>query len=816
VYVSVSVARVSGRDGEQRKLVGTAPPPTERMWGIQIAMTIKHHCDVGWEEEALKRLQRRKTKNEVRVGRCRARLHPKLRPTLWLDPEPCTAIRVFIMRMQKRKDKGKKRGDPAPDNWDRYARPRKMFKWQNKGKEISVVRPRVEYGTYVDFPYRGAHHFRDRLYDKRLSYDPWGLLCTVAERLRGEEWGDLPSGVPEIPVPTECARSKELRRKARAIVKLLRTDQQLKAVHPLPPTNGFTCGSLRSRVRSMFVQELTVAQELSIKTSAKAEGQPCSYCEALQDELLEDWKEARRRPQDVDQQHLIKFKEAFARNVPQGWDKGKERVCFVPNGHATNSFSRRKGGNWNRQEFDAEPSVKLVHSSGKPRIVTLYSSFNSEVLKPLHDRLYSVLKRKGWLLVGSPTCERLERIRDGTAGPSWLSFDYSSATDNIKLEYVRAMLDVLKQKSVGMSDDEVACLDTLGHLSLEGSIAESGQPMGSLMSFPLLCLVNKTVVDLALTRLLEMGKIRFKEWTGHRCLINGDDLLTRDVSSGGLVDAIETEGSKVGLVVNKEKTMVSPEYGEINSTVFKNCVEEKKTNVSALWMGEDVSDVLGFAREASVTPRGFRLMVLANASRLARQKIKTAHRLPGLLVNQILSSSRLKHAVVAQPSSRVPELTNLFPVVPMPEGYYLSREEEAAVLTREVNRARDERLWSGLAAEKKRLTEQRKTVEVEPGERLPGRKIYKMLQPKKTMQRDSILSCFALTWEKKRKEALRADSAHDDPPMIVSDLSGIDRMVDAIKYWKQMKKVGACAPSGECLPPDFGFGDRDILTCEGM
>lgn len=774
-------------------------------------MTIKHHCDVGWEEEALKRLQRHKTKNEVRVGRCRARLHPKLRPTLWLDPEPCTAIRVFVTRMQKRKDKGKKRGDPVPEPWDRFIRPTRRSKWKNKGKEIEVVRERVEYGTYVDFPYRGAHHFRDRLYDKRISYDHWDVVCTAIERLTGDETGESPRPV-SIEAPTVCARSKELRRKARAIVKLLKTDQRLKTVHPLPPTSSFVCGSLRRQVRSMFAHELTVAQELSIKSSAKAEAQPCLYCEGLQEEQLERWKKARRQPQDVDQQHLENFEAAFARNVPQGWDKGKERVCMVPNGHATNSFSRREGGNWNRQEFDAEPSVKLVHSAGKPRIVTLYSSHNSETLKPLHDRLYSVLKRKGWLLVGSPTCERLEHVRNGTVGPNWLSFDYASATDNIKLEYVRAMIRVLKQKSVGMSNDEAACLDVLGHLSLDGSIAETGQPMGSLMSFPLLCLVNKTVVDLALTRLLESGQIQFKEWTGHRCLINGDDLLTRDVSSGGLVDAIEAEGSKVGLVVNKEKTMVSPEYGEINSTVFKNCVEEKKTNVSALWMGEDVSDVLGFAREASVTPRGFRSVVLANASRLARQKIKTAHRLPGLLVNQILSSSRLKHAVCARPSSRVPELTNLFPVVPLPEGYDLSRGEEVEVLIREVNRARDERSWSRLAAEKRKLTDIRKDITAEPGERLPGRKIYKLLQPKKTIQRETILSCFAREWEKKRKEALLADSTFDDPPMIVSDLSGIGRIVDAIKYWK-MKRVGVRAPSGECLfPPE----DRDILACEGL
>nr|WAK77777.1 MAG: RNA-dependent RNA polymerase [Botourmiaviridae sp.] len=711
----------------------------------------------------------------------------------WVDSDPCPAVRPMLDRRAKRQDKEKKRKVDPDLGWDRYVHVSGPPKWKNKGKEENIVEPRVERGTYVDFPYRGAHHFRDRLYDKRMSLDVDNVIESASQYL-GRLFYTLdpvPSGPFDDQAQTKCGRVKELRRKARAIVRLLRDDQKLKAVHPLPSV--ITCGGLRSSVRSMYSPVLTVAQELSIKTSAKADGQPCSYCEDLQADLVEQWKKKRLQPQNVDQQHLIKFKEAFARNVPEGWDSGKEHVVFVPNGHATNCHSRRQGGNWNRQDFDREPEVKLVMSAGKPRIVTLYSSFNSQVLKPLHDRLYAVLKRKGWLLVGSPTRERLEHLAAGCLGTNWLSFDYSSATDNIKLEYVRAMIDVLKQKSVGMSIDEANCLDVLGDLSLDGELADSGQPMGSLMSFPLLCLANKTVVDLALTQLLESGHIRFKEWTGHRCLINGDDLLTRDVSSGNLVEAIESQGSKLGLVVNREKTMVSPEYGEINSTVFKNCIEQKKTNVSALWMGADVTDVLGFAKEATTTPRGFRAVVLANASRLARQKIKTAHRLPGLLIKTILSSSRLKHAICATPSSKVPELTNLFPVVPLPDGYDLSREEEVAVLRREVDRARDERRWVGLAQEKKRLTKKRKETKASPGERLPGRKIFKMLQPKPTIPVETTLLCFAKEWEKKRKEALRADSVYNDPPIIVSDLSGIDRLVDAIKYWKK-ERVGVRAP----------------------
>jgi len=701
-------------------------------------------CDEGWEVAALKRSLRRKTKNEILWGKARASRKTESLP-FWVDPDPSTTCAKVVSRMARQREC---RSDPAPEPWDCYL-PTKKNKRKYKGKtdEVVLVESHAE-DPNPHFPYRNAGAFRRRLLDKRLSYDPEGLMDFAGRKLCAE-LHPSPCNVSECPyvvIPvfrpssegavsngTDCARSKALYRKARAIVKLLRADQRLKAVRPLP--KDFVCGSLRSKVRSIYPPELTVVQELSIKTTAKAEVQPCDACEDRASSLLRSWEKARRQPQGVDPVHMRKFKKAFAMNVPSGWDSGKEHRPYVPNGHATRSHERAAGGNWAPESFSKECRVELVYSSGKPRVVTLYSGFNVEVLTPLHRSLYAVLKRKGWLLVGSPTHEKLRHLSEGCSGETWLSFDYSSATDNIKLEYVRAMVKILKEKSVGLTSMEEQCLDVLGDLGLpsdpDTAAPESGQPMGSPMSFPLLCLINKTVVDMALADLLESGKISFKEWTGHRLLVNGDDLLTKDVSSGGLVAAVVSAGSKAGLVVNQEKTMQSPEYGEINSTVFKNCVLQKKTNVSALWMSADVVDVTGLACEATVTGRGLKMVLLANVSRLARSKIKTVQRLPKMCIDAIMSNQRLKHAICAGPATKEPELTNLFPVVSMPDGYDLSREEEAAVLTREVRRARELGLWTRLAAEKRRLRGVRKSIKAEPGERLKGRQIWKLLQPKK-------------------------------------------------------------------------------------
>jgi hypothetical protein len=328
-----------------------------------------------------------------------------------------------------------------------------------------------------------------------------------------------------------------------------------------------------------------------------------------------------------------------------------------------------------------------VVSSGKPRTVTLHSENNTRCLFSLHKALYGTLKRKGWLLVGSPTDSRVASLN---GGGSYISVDYSSATDNIKTAYTRAAIEVLIEKGVGLDQPQLAAMRAVGRPTIDGKIATRLQPMGSMMSFPLLCLINKTVVDLAHNDLLTLGEISFKEWTSHRCLINGDDLLYRDFEKlpGKLLERIEVHGRKVGLIINREKTMVCPERGEINSTVFLNGEEEKKINLSALFMGPEVNDVLGFAHQASTTVEGFRTLVRRNLKQLEGQKVKLQSRLPGSRF-EILRRDRVIRTALLSRFREEPTQTNLFPVVVKPEGYNLTGEEEIALIDREVIRLRE-------------------------------------------------------------------------------------------------------------------------------
>lgn len=604
--------------------------------------------------------------------------------------------------------------------------------------------------------------------------------------------------------PADCTRQRALRRKCKMIVKLLAVDQSLKPLSKRIPSR-ITCGSLRRVLRSMYPPELTVVQELSIKTAAKAEVQPCKHCEVLQCEQLDSWRSARLRPAVVDSDHLDRFGAALAANVPQGWNLRK--VPYIPNGHATLDARRSEGGNWNAGSFSEDFRTELVYSSGKPRVVTLYSEFNVSILTPLHHSLYSFLKQKGWLLVGSPTQERLREMFSESIGTMWHSFDYESATDNIKTAYVQRAVDELIDKGDGLTYDELRCLRVLGTSVLDGSAASTGQPMGSPMSFPLLCLVNKTVVDMALTDLLIKGEISFKEWTSHRCLINGDDLLTKSTSSGDIVEGIRRHGASVGLVVNMSKTMSSPEYGEINSTVFSHCVEQKKTNVSSLWMRERVSDVLGFAHESTVTPKGFKMVVKGNVSRLARQKTKTFSPLPVSRKQICMSNGSIKDALRRGPVSQVPKARNLLPVCDEPEGFDLTVEEQNRAVVSAVSSVRRRRAYVGLHSEVRNLQRLAKDVRTEiQNDRIS---LWKILKAKKTTKRTTVLRCVALAWERKRwAEVLEADDAGEISLLPPSDSSMVNAMIDNLKMFRQKRsqlRVHLQAPPGGC-PFSQGLG----------
>jgi len=691
-----------------------------------------------------------------------------------------------------------------------------MFDISYPNQKGGIKRNKYDDGAFRDFPYRGAHAFRDRLISKRISYDPDWVIEEVLARL-GPEEGDGPPEITELKetdlmsdltcdnpaiasnnpytvLPRDdggCMLSQALAGRAKQLVKWFK-GFDLPLIRDLPAS--IECGGLRNAVRQCF-SDVDPVWELSFKTVQKIERSCCRYCLPSFQSKLSQWKEDRSRQQPVDSSHLSRFREAFRANVDKGWDR--RRRPFIPNGNATRRFKRKDGGNWNVEEFSTGFRTELVFSSGKPRVVTVYSSENTRILAPMHYSLYDSLKRKGWLLVGDPTERHISRLN----GAALLSFDYSAATDNIKTEYVRSAIDILIEQAESISDEELRALKVLGNLSLEGVECGSGQPMGSVMSFPLLCLINKTVVDLALNSLLVGKKISFHEWSGHRLLINGDDLLTKEVRTDtDLRGQIIVQGSEVGLVVNQEKTMVSDVLCEINSTLFSNGRRVRKFNASAVWMDPGVEDVLGFAAQASPDVKTFRKVVRWNSNILAKSKDKHLAEIPPHLQVVCRKDKKIRRALTSQPKSERSRQLGVIRMAPVPDGYDLDVSDEHRAMREEIERVREK----GVAWAKARATrKQFRTIAI------PNSTSYsQVLKQRRGAEQELIPACYVRTYVNKMRDALveeyvAGSSSEMLPP---GDGPRISVLIDNLRLFNQQKVAvrtsGTTFPTGDFVSFD--------------
>jgi hypothetical protein len=177
------------------------------------------------------------------------------------------------------------------------------------------------------------------------------------------------------------------------------------------------------------------------------------------------------------------------------------------------------------------------------------------------------------------------------AGELFVSGDYESATDNLNAGIQREILTCLLDTAVNVPRGvrELA----LKSLSLEldhpsdpapdaRRVLQSGQMMGSFLSFPLLNLVNY---------------LTFKWLTGlpdELVRINGDDIVFR--SSPEIADKWMGGVEKCGLTLSKGKTMVDRRFFTLNSALFQAGSRTVKAipfiRPKALW-GDGDEDKIG-------------------------------------------------------------------------------------------------------------------------------------------------------------------------------------------------------------------------------
>lgn len=211
-----------------------------------------------------------------------------------------------------------------------------------------------------------------------------------------------------------------------------------------------------------------------------------------------------------------------------------------------------------------EPNKCRMISKGEAQPYYLCKSLQKALLR-------SIQKYECFKLTGRPFCptDLYPLLEKAKKDDLWLSVDYSAATDGLSYKLSRMIMDrclelipnnlrMIAHKVLGPHD---LFYPTSDGGKRYGGTMTNGQLMGSILSFPILCLANLGLY----LHVNEDNHRGWKSWEKLRhVLINGDDMLyTADEDTFN--DHIHL-GGKIGLKMSSGKAYSHRSYANINST----------------------------------------------------------------------------------------------------------------------------------------------------------------------------------------------------------------------------------------------------------
>nr|UYL95462.1 MAG: RNA-dependent RNA polymerase [Dali Botou tick virus 1] len=386
-----------------------------------------------------------------------------------------------------------------------------------------------------------------------------------------------------------------------------------------------TCKELKTTIKSM-------TDVYSAKSVKKI--QECKYC---MDHLNVDEfkKKMGVEDRDIDKKHLNLFRKAVSIIIDRGWDRrtriGGDKRVFVPNGASTLQNKRSEGGNWCKGMNKFEPLARVteVDAGGKMRLITIFDESMS-VMRAMHKTLFDYITKRKIHVRGEFTKEDVAEIERSGEG-DFISGDFSSATDNIKRAYVDAVVDVLLEKAEYIDSDEREALRNFGRvIDVEtGEEWAKGQPMGSLMSFPILCIWNRALFEMTLAEETKRLRIPYGRASKIMAKINGDDIAFREISKDGqMMEKWRRNCLKAGVIVNEQKTGKSPNIVELNSKTYVNGEKVRTINWKCLNLNPDCEDILVVINDCVKSESARMALAHMYAGSIARAKEKHVYRLP--------------------------------------------------------------------------------------------------------------------------------------------------------------------------------------------
>jgi len=232
-----------------------------------------------------------------------------------------------------------------------------------------------------------------------------------------------------------------------------------------------------------------------------------------------------------------------------------------------------------------EARVEAVLEPLKVRTISKGPSVEYYLGKPVQQALHGRMRKmKPFRLIGTPFCPTMlsdlrsewerEWLRD-REDVNWCSVDYSAATDGLSArlsgEIMDRLLHKLAVRNLGLyyllrgvlAPHKISyppIRTKNGLVQLEEVTQKNGQLMGSILSFPVLCLANYGLFLLVKSRSLGHSNIH---WVKDSVLVNGDDMLY--IGSHAEWELHQQMGKRIGLEFSPGKAYIHPTYANVNS-----------------------------------------------------------------------------------------------------------------------------------------------------------------------------------------------------------------------------------------------------------
>lgn len=235
-----------------------------------------------------------------------------------------------------------------------------------------------------------------------------------------------------------------------------------------------------------------------------------------------------------------------------------------------------------------EPGKFRTLSKGHGDLYTQLQPIQGGMLQSWKDLPYSTMR-------GEDLLPRLQEIEDKSPFPTWVSGDYSSATDTLSREVSLLAATGLPDAERRLAQFSLLPGGVISYPKVKegpGKYAKvlrparslpqrNGQLMGHVLSFPLLCVENLATYRLAQTMYVQEADWGSYEYETRQqemlvseelVVINGDDIVFK--ANAAFFDCFNRAAKRVGFVPSPGKNYFSNTMCQINSQLYS--IREKR------------------------------------------------------------------------------------------------------------------------------------------------------------------------------------------------------------------------------------------------